>query len=229
MVFSRRFGKVQSVKLFGKEKEAKDSVGNVVPTNGISLPEVSATVAFIDIKSANKAHSTKHVLDGRTLKTDYYTPSSSASSSATNVSSHVPEGTTGAGAKTTSVPVADPPLEKEGPPDVDERSHNTGSSAKAAVKRRHSQRYGIIFLALGSRSVFPVNKIGELPLRKELSKGIRSGESSRGGLAECQLFSTQIGKYCRKLAIDFVWPYGWCNLSRARVSRLVFASAGVSS
>ena len=36
----------------------------------------AATVAFMDIKSANKAHSVEHKIEDRLLKTDYYDPSS---------------------------------------------------------------------------------------------------------------------------------------------------------
>ena len=36
----------------------------------------AATVAFMDIKSANKAHSIEHKIEDRLLKTDYYDPSS---------------------------------------------------------------------------------------------------------------------------------------------------------
>ena len=41
----------------------------------------AATVAFMDIKSANKAHSIEHKIEDRLLKTDYYDPSSFMDSS----------------------------------------------------------------------------------------------------------------------------------------------------
>ena len=125
-----------------KEKESKDSIGNVVPINGASLPEVSATVAFIDIKSANKAHSAKNALDGRTLKTDYYTPSSS--SSTTNASSQQLTEASSTGTSTVAKPNADPP-EKESPLDFDERSQSHSSSSRAPLKSRHCQRYCTLF------------------------------------------------------------------------------------
>jgi hypothetical protein len=53
---------VQSVKILGHS--SKDEEGE------------AATVAFMDIKSANKAHSVEHKIEDRLLKTDYYDPSS---------------------------------------------------------------------------------------------------------------------------------------------------------
>lgn len=41
---------------------------------GSSTSGVSATVAFMDIKSAAKAHATEHTLDDRVLTTQYYEP-----------------------------------------------------------------------------------------------------------------------------------------------------------
>uniref|UniRef100_T1J4C3 Msx2-interacting protein n=1 Tax=Strigamia maritima TaxID=126957 RepID=T1J4C3_STRMM len=59
----KRYGRVQSVKLLAKKE---DEVG------------LCATVAFIDIKSASKAHSSDNKIDERTLKTDYYEPPTSS-------------------------------------------------------------------------------------------------------------------------------------------------------
>ena len=39
-----------------------------------STGSASATVAFMDIKSAAKAHATEHILDERALTTQYYEP-----------------------------------------------------------------------------------------------------------------------------------------------------------
>ncbi|GIY27457.1 hypothetical protein CDAR_240701 [Caerostris darwini] len=61
----KRYGKVQSVKILPKKEEESGSC---------------ATVAFIDIKSAAKAHNADNKIDDRTLKTDYYEPQATASS-----------------------------------------------------------------------------------------------------------------------------------------------------
>lgn len=63
----KRYGRVQSVKLLAKKDEE----------NG-----VCATVAFIDIKSASKAQSAENKIDERTLKTDYYEPTTPSTASA---------------------------------------------------------------------------------------------------------------------------------------------------
>ncbi len=55
-----RSGRVQSVKILGK----KDG------------ESTEATVAFMDIKSANKAHCIEHKVEDRILRTDYYDPTS---------------------------------------------------------------------------------------------------------------------------------------------------------
>lgn len=43
-------------------------------SGGSSSQGASATVAFMDIKSAAKAHATEHTLDERALTTQYYEP-----------------------------------------------------------------------------------------------------------------------------------------------------------
>ena len=58
------YGRVQSVKLLPRLKD--DSL------DGAS--GLCATVAFMDIKSAAKAHLTEHKLDERCLSTEYYEP-----------------------------------------------------------------------------------------------------------------------------------------------------------
>ncbi|XP_076315949.1 uncharacterized protein LOC143228608 [Tachypleus tridentatus] len=71
----KRYGKVQSVK--------------ILPKNDENASTVAATVAFIDIRSASKAHNADNKIDERTLKTDYYEPPvSSATSSATCIYIH---------------------------------------------------------------------------------------------------------------------------------------------
>jgi hypothetical protein len=56
-----RFGRVQSVKIL-KKNDDSDTSG-------------AATVAFMDIKSANIAFNTEQKIDDRVLRTDYYDPS----------------------------------------------------------------------------------------------------------------------------------------------------------
>ncbi|XP_054716881.1 msx2-interacting protein-like [Uloborus diversus] len=63
----KRYGKVQSVKILPKKED--ESGGSC------------ATVAFIDIKSAAKAHNADNKIDDRTLKTDYYEPPASSTAS----------------------------------------------------------------------------------------------------------------------------------------------------
>lgn len=68
---------MQSVKLL-KDKDT----GNATTSTATQLsantsetgtsPAVAATVAFIDIKSASKAHAAQNSVDGRVLRTDYY-------------------------------------------------------------------------------------------------------------------------------------------------------------
>lgn len=69
-----RYGKVQSVKILPARngENACNATGNTV----------CATVAFIDIRSAAKAHTGDNKIDERILKTDYYEPP--ASSTATS-------------------------------------------------------------------------------------------------------------------------------------------------
>ena len=53
-----RYGRVQSVKFLHNEGDGP----------------VSAAVAFVDIRSASKAHNAINKCEDRTLKTDYYEP-----------------------------------------------------------------------------------------------------------------------------------------------------------
>lgn len=63
----KRYGRVQSVKLLVKKEEDQNGV--------------CATVAFIDIKSASKAHGADNKIDDWTLKTDYYEPQTPSTAS----------------------------------------------------------------------------------------------------------------------------------------------------
>lgn len=66
----KRYGRVQNVKLLGRTENASALAG----ASAISGCGICATVAFMDIKSASKAHNAEHVLDDRTLTTEYYEP-----------------------------------------------------------------------------------------------------------------------------------------------------------
>ncbi|CAG0885770.1 unnamed protein product [Cyprideis torosa] len=61
LVAEERFGRVQSVTRLPRVGSSGDA----------------ATIAFVDIRSASKAHLADHHLEGRSLKTTYYEPSSS--------------------------------------------------------------------------------------------------------------------------------------------------------
>jgi hypothetical protein len=61
-----RFGRVQSVKILSSGKSSDGCSSE----NG-----ESATVAFMDITSACKAHNVEHNLDDRVLRTNFYDPS----------------------------------------------------------------------------------------------------------------------------------------------------------
>jgi hypothetical protein len=91
-----RFGPVQSVRLLGHEEGQEGSA-------------VCAAVAFVDIKSAAKAHSVPdHRLDDRTLRTDYYEPG--IGSRATTIGGSITGSIVNSnGPATTTLPPPDPP------------------------------------------------------------------------------------------------------------------------
>ncbi|XP_044758734.1 protein split ends-like isoform X3 [Coccinella septempunctata] len=64
-----RYGRVQSVKLLPRSTKEETGEGTM-----------ACTVAFMDIKSASKAHNTEHKVDDRTLTTEYYEPAAIPSS-----------------------------------------------------------------------------------------------------------------------------------------------------
>lgn len=89
LIICCRYGRVQSVKLLprgeecpvdggslGEGNEGGSGAGGGVSVGGgsASTGGASATVAFMDIKSAAKAHATEHTLDERALTTQYYEP-----------------------------------------------------------------------------------------------------------------------------------------------------------
>lgn len=83
---------MQSVKLLSKDEKcpgnsssvgesnegssigASGNVSSSTGTTNAGLNIVCAAVAFMDIKSAAKAHATEHILDERVITTEYYEP-----------------------------------------------------------------------------------------------------------------------------------------------------------
>lgn len=96
----KRYGRVQNVKLLGRT----DNVTTAVVAGGTS--GVCATVAFMDIKSASKAHNAEHVLDERTLTTEYYEPAAipSATGAPSAGSSPAGSGYSGSSSSVNSTP-----------------------------------------------------------------------------------------------------------------------------
>lgn len=74
----RRYGRVQSVKILARSKEEVALGGS----------GVCATVSFMDIKSASKAHNMEQKLDDRCLSTEYHEPAAIPSASPT-IPSHL--------------------------------------------------------------------------------------------------------------------------------------------
>ena len=85
--FLFRYGKIQSVKLVSQK----------------DVERPSATVAFMDIKSASKAHNTVNKLDGVPVLTEYSEPTATGST-VTITRTHDPEGATSRGVYTQNLP-----------------------------------------------------------------------------------------------------------------------------
>ncbi|KAJ8712357.1 hypothetical protein PYW07_005199 [Mythimna separata] len=96
----KRYGRVQNVKLLGRA----DNIATGVNAGGAS--GVCATVAFMDIKSASKAHNAEHVLDERTFTTEYYEPAAipSAAGAPSAGSSPAGSGYSGSSSSVNSTP-----------------------------------------------------------------------------------------------------------------------------
>lgn len=96
----KRYGRVQNVKLLGRTENATVGVGNIGNSG------ICATVAFMDIKSASKAHNVEHVLDERTLTTEYYEPAAipSAAGAPSAGSSPAGSGYSGSSSSVNSTP-----------------------------------------------------------------------------------------------------------------------------
>ncbi|CAG9564677.1 unnamed protein product [Danaus chrysippus] len=97
----KRYGRVQNVKLLGRMENASAN------TNAVANSGVCATVAFMDIKSASKAHNVEHVLDERTLTTEYYEPAAIPSSAGAPSAGSSPAGSgySGSSSSVNSAPV----------------------------------------------------------------------------------------------------------------------------
>ncbi|XKL59447.1 hypothetical protein PGB90_000463 [Kerria lacca] len=67
----KRYGRVQSVKIFSR-KGGGECEGNGLV--GCGTTGICATVSFMDIKSAAKAHTSEHKLDEHLLTTEYHEP-----------------------------------------------------------------------------------------------------------------------------------------------------------
>lgn len=72
----KRYGRVQSVKILARSKEEVALCGSIVCGSG-----VCATVSFMDIKSASKAHNVEQKLDDKCLSTEYYEPAALSAAS----------------------------------------------------------------------------------------------------------------------------------------------------
>ena len=154
---------MQSVKiLVGHNKDDGDGGGS---TGG-----GAATVAFMDIKSANKAHSVEHKIEDRLLKTDYYDPSSF------NVGSTVIPDSNNCDPRTTNSPRVTPEDCGPGPGggllnDFNENSrssHNNNSS---------ESRSGRASGGLGGRS-FDSDTFSSRQTPSRSSRSYRGGQSS---------------------------------------------------
>lgn len=105
--FVRRYGRVQNVKLLGRTESPGAATGasaSATPSAGGSPGGVCATVAFMDIKSASKAHNVEHVLDERTLTTEYYEPAAIPSGAPSAGSSPAGSGYSGSSSSVNSAP-----------------------------------------------------------------------------------------------------------------------------
>lgn len=98
------YGRVQNVKLLGRTESTS------APTTTGAVSGVCATVAFMDIKSASKAHNAEHVLDERTLTTEYYEPAAipSAAGAPSAGSSPAGSGYSGSSSSVNSAPAPAP-------------------------------------------------------------------------------------------------------------------------
>ncbi|KOB52259.1 Uncharacterized protein OBRU01_26197, partial [Operophtera brumata] len=90
-----------NVKLLGRPESTSAAVG------AAGASGICATVAFMDIKSASKAHNTEHILDERTLTTEYYEPAAIPPTAGAPSAGSSPAGSgySGSSSSVNSVPV----------------------------------------------------------------------------------------------------------------------------
>ena len=175
-----RFGRVQSVKIL-KQKGGGDHHGLDACTN--------ATVAFMDIKSANKAHSVEHKLEDRLLRTDYYDPSSSSNSTPsqhynTNNSSSTTSSTGGTGSNS-SVSLNSRLHPEDGPgpgPGPGGGGLNSGLSGSDLYNENHSRSSHFV----GDRG----NGVGSGSIRDRIGERGTSGGTSGSNMAGSDFFSS---------------------------------------
>lgn len=81
-----------------KETSSPADVGGGSGSGGITNGGVCAAVAFMDIKSASKAHNCEHKLDERSLTTEYYEPAAIPSSAGSSPAGSGYSGSSGSAA-----------------------------------------------------------------------------------------------------------------------------------
>lgn len=91
--------------------------GASASSNASANSGVCATVAFMDIKSASKAHNVEHVLDERTLTTEYYEPATLPSTAGAPSAGSSPAGSgySGSSSSVNSAPAAPAPASAPAP------------------------------------------------------------------------------------------------------------------
>ena len=172
-----RFGRVQIVKIL-KQKGGGDHHGLDACTN--------ATVAFMDIKSANKAHSVEHKIEDRLLRTDYYDPSSSSNSTPSqhyntnNSSSTTSSGGTGSNSSA-SLNSRLHPEDGPGPgPGPGGGGSNSSVSGSDLYNENHNRSSHFVGDRLGSSGS---NSVGGGSIRDRIGERGNSGGNSGSNMA----------------------------------------------
>ena len=94
---------------------------------------VCATVAFMDIKSASKAHTAEHKFDDRVLTTEYYEPSSIPSTSGENSPSSISSLTNATSAQQQTAQQQQQPSPQHG-----SNTSNLSGSVQQSVQQQYS-------------------------------------------------------------------------------------------
>ncbi|XP_045500504.1 protein split ends isoform X2 [Colias croceus] len=170
----KRYGRVQNVKLLGRMENASTGAG------GGSNSGVCATVAFMDIKSASKAHNIEHVLDERTLTTEYYEPAAIPSSAGAPSAGSSPAGSGYSGSSSsvnsTSAPASTTRYHLSG----EENANNTcamAASAAAPATWRGTNDSATEFCRRGNT---PATYGRTTPLHRWYGSGERTGGATGG-------------------------------------------------